>query len=131
MNNIGNLQNKDGDLLFPNNMQIVTTSDGTGIKFPNGILICFGSKTFTNLDVSRQTENVYTTTTTEYGGTFPVNFITRPVLTFTHWSGGSHLWLSAIGWSSINSIPSFQGFRASGNIISTAVIGYIAIGRWK
>lgn len=42
--NIGNLQDKDGNLLFPNAIETVTNSNGTALKFPDGTMICYGKK---------------------------------------------------------------------------------------
>lgn len=39
-NYIGNLQNKNGDLLFPIDMEVIENDNGTALKFSNGVMIC-------------------------------------------------------------------------------------------
>lgn len=106
---------------------VVTNSNGTAIKFGNGIMICY--KTFESGDL---------TTDATYGATvwnFPATFIDTPtVLTMpTRGSGDFGVYIPRVHmidvsyaqfiWTNINNTP------AAG--VSLYTTGHYAIGRWK
>lgn len=75
--NIGNLQDKDGNLLFPNAIDIITNSYGTAIKFANGLMITYRVTSPIVVDVSNTWGSIYQGKINDYYR-FPVYFISTP-----------------------------------------------------
>lgn len=124
-NNIGNLQNKDGDLLFPNNINVITNSNGTAYQFPSGLMICTGSGS--GLDGGTRAIN------------FAASFISVPIVTCSAVSAvgnpDNYIIVSQITsvvttgmsvtiWS--GSAPGVVNFAKGGDPFN-----YIAVGNWK
>jgi len=106
-----------------------TNANGTAVKFPDGTMICYNSKEYTNVDITAQAGGVYYKA---FGLTFPVAFYAKPTVTpFIEQNSG-------IIWTGLGNIGDLTktgcGLRAicmTSLTGKTLNVGYIAVGRWK
>jgi hypothetical protein len=114
----------------------VTNSNGTAIKFPDGTMICTGTKTFTNLSLTAW-GSVYSVVINSFNN-FPVAFTQLPVVTFQQGARSGESF-TANGWiSSSAGFPisktnpgGLEFVRPTTASNLTLTFSYTAIGRWK
>lgn len=127
--NIGNLQDKDGNLLFPNAIETVTNSNGTALKFPDGTMICYGKKSYTKLNNNTPVGGLYYTSRISFGD-YPQTFIEAPYTVVNACAGPYNI----AEYNSRNSLTNGGNFfftNGTSRSNQSATICYIAIGRWK
>lgn len=120
----------------PKDIETITNTNGTAIKYPDGTMICTGKKQFTGLSFSAWG----TVFTTQAGNMkfddFPQEFIDVPNISVSPvgYSGTSgDFWIM----SATNNIPNktnpggYQAVRATTSSNFSVLLTYIAIGRWK
>lgn len=123
----GTLKNKNGDTLFPEGMQVVTNSNGTALKFANGVLICFGRKAYpVNFATGNEIVNIKTTFT------FPVQFYDIPVALVSNADDSTNNTYCSIydvvrNSTGISQVSVWRLTAHSG----TVNLHYMALGRWK
>ena len=98
------------------NIQTVTGTDGTAVKFPDGTMIFHGFKTVA-LSTSAMTVHV----------TFPVRFNGAPSVTESTGAGGTR---TEAYIEDVNDVG-FNAYFNARSATSTSWLRYIAIGRWK
>lgn len=108
--------------------EVITNENGTAIKYPDGYMICFLSKSINNLDTLQAYGSLYQQI---WRWDYPVKFYENPFVTcgqFIIGTGAS--WGTVAGANTqyanlrvIDIVP-----RATGEIVS---IRAMAIGRWK
>ena len=105
-----------------------SNSDGNYIKYSNGIMICYGAKTFTK-DVTSAWGSIYETATAFSLGNFPKAFIEKPSC-IINCLAGTTVWVE-----SQNTTETVIGNTWVMRPVSTPncnfTLSYIAIGKWK
>lgn len=106
-----------------------TNSSGSWIKWENGIMICFGKKTFENVDVRNHWGNVFETADKFNFGSFPQEFTDTPSVGFNQIEGGT-VYLEAPGTTSTRIADTWfmSPVERSNNTITFT---YFAIGFWE
>lgn len=134
--NYGTLQDKNGNSLIPNAMEVVTNTNGTALKFPDGTMICYGEKNI-SCEITKTLGSVY------YGyvdniAVYPVAFINDALVFFTHHTTGDVFAIQPYGYEkNINAghnrkqytggVYPICGITGTQNFYVT----WLAIGRWK
>lgn len=123
---IGNLQDKSGNSLFPNVIDTVSNSNGTALKFADGTMICYGYKrglSYTPDDMWNWCDRTSALTVI-----LPVSFAIAPAISITSATFG------VIG-TNINAVYndkfSFYGFQPKNCGATSMDVCYIAVGRWE
>lgn len=108
-----------------------SNDNGNYIKFDNGLLICYGRKTYKNMSFSNDFWTNYKRSENGLYVDFPVQFIEKPYCLLT--GAGNTLWiiqnednLSTSRSQGCTAI-SPNGYSASRDVI----LVYYAIGKWK
>ena len=124
----GTLKNKNGDTLFPEGMQVVTNSNGTALKFPDGTLICYNHASF---QIGAFTANSLQSVNSPF--TFPVAFVDNPVVLLTTADNSTSYVYGSVYAVIRNStgISMVQIYRMSSSAGGEINLHYIALGRWK
>lgn len=107
--------------------EVGSNSNGNYIKYNNGIMICYGSKTFSNLNVTSAWGSMYECTVNL--GSFPVSFIESPHIAVSC-SGGTTVFVEALNVNA-TSIGNTWFMRPVSTSGLSCSISYIAIGKWK
>lgn len=110
-----------------------TNSNGSWIKYDDGILICHNAQSFT-VDIATQWGSIYTSEGSATGfNNFPVEFISAPTVTFGAKSTTANFWMikSASYPASKSNAGRIQLARPTSVSSVPVVLDYIAIGRWK
>lgn len=120
--NIGNLQDKDGNSLFPNAIETITNSNGTALKFADGTMICYGGGKGTN-DGSTVI-------------TFAIPFINSEyrVASFIVASNENYIRTVQIKAKTASTMTIYLQWLEKNSTLSglgADTFDYIAIGRWK
>lgn len=126
--NIGNLQDKDGNLLFPNAIETVTNSNGTALKFADGTMICTKVVTYTG-SCNSVWGNLYDTPNIALGD-YAVSFISTPVVNVSVVGSSAGL-VEGVYSVSKTSFGGMWVCRATAFDSVTYNIHCMAIGRWK
>ncbi len=124
--NIGILQDKDNNTVYPIGFETITNSNGTALKFPDGTMICYGERTITATN-SNKVGSLY------YAGSFslgnyPVKFVERPICTLQIKGDMS---VVEYDYGDASYMGSCYIMNATSRTNKTERIGFIAIGRWK
>ena len=125
LNEDGTIYNdKTGNQLIE--VEKVTGTNGTALKYSNGIMICYGTITQT-INISTSYEGAF------FGGinntAFPVNFIATPTLKVSLVQNSSLL-SATISTLSSSQFSTYIWKTQSKNNVSVT-LHYQAIGRWK
>lgn len=96
-------------------------------KFPDGTLICTRSLSIT-ISGESWTSGLFASLNISMGS-FPIDFITTPELTYS--VRGSGVLISGGGGGLSNSSAGYINIIRGSNGVIDATISYIAIGRWK
>ena len=127
--NANNLNNNFGELETKINgmLESGSNTNGSYIKYSDGTMICWGTKsgTTTMHDYWGQFERTDTLSIT-----FPQTFISTPATTITlnNLAGGE---VSCYLMSNSTTGCSFQELKANGSSYDGYSVNYIAIGKWK
>ena len=104
-----------------------SNSNGNYIKFSNGILVCYVTKTY-RIAITNAWGSLYESARTQLG-TWPVAFIEAPVMAWACVKGTS-VWLEAVAPTN-TSIGNSWFMRPVGEPNAETTMTYIAIGKWK
>lgn len=103
----------------------IENDNGTAIKFDDGTMICYGfiQQTFTASDLYN-----FCNRTSKITINFPLSFIQKPIVTISSRSFG----IFGINLSvPTTSYIEFYGYLPKEYNVTTIMVNYIAIGRWK
>lgn len=106
-----------------------TNNNGTYIKWANGLMICYGTKTLSNISVRTQWGNLCVSSKKD-GYEFPYDFITSPIVLYSLESIYT-CWVMASSISTKNKSASYYLVTSGGLDLASGNINYIAIGKWK
>lgn len=126
---IGQLQLNGTDIL-PVGIESVSGTDGTALKFPDGTLICYGRRVLGTVAITSQWGGIYASSSLS-GFTYPIAFISTPVLTMSTNSSNMNFFFMEIGTGTNTETPVIQLLRGNSGSVIGGTINYIAIGRWK
>lgn len=132
--NIGHLEDKNGNSLFPDVMEVVNNANGTALKFTNGIMICYGTKLFANQNGATDYWSTFNRTPENLSCDFPVAFIGElPIITYGCYStSGGRVSFYQTRQCTLSKTHNFGILYVKNNVQSTDVyVSYTAIGRWK
>lgn len=119
----GQLQDKNGNSLFPIGVEVITNSNGTAIKYADGTMICYGSNLFTFEEVSIDWWS-FMNRTNSLTTNFPMVFIGNPIVQFG-WSG---IFFGGAISNVTNSLFAVQLYSPKTASSTNATIFWIAIG---
>lgn len=129
-NNIGNLQNKNGDMLFPDNMQVIVNSNGIALKFSNGYLITMQSK-YIDVAVNDAWGNMAVSASFSFLD-FPVAFTTIPyIYKFAQTDGSNGFIMGAIQNPPTKTNPGGYAIARGTTGTFRGYVNVLAIGKWK
>lgn len=120
--------------LFDNNLEVVSNSNGTALKFANGIMICY-QKFAATVSAWSAWGGVYAGVISPQPPSFPVPFTSTPAITYGIETGGMNGWVATRGEAgnatatAPGPIQIVRGSSASGT--ASYSVSTIAIGRWK
>lgn len=126
-NHIGNLQNKNGDLLFPVDMEIIENDNGTALKFSNGVMICHRIYAQNNITYGEYYNESFRCSSS-IRVNFPIGFIDTPTVNVIPASPNN------FSTSIAGICPAYFDFvlcAPSTGLGSSSFICWIAIGKWK
>lgn len=112
-------------------VEVVENTNGTAIKFGNGIMICYGIKTFSNMSFTEDYWQFCNRSSNEFMySDFPVPFIEKPSCVVSAFGNGR--WIIENADCNKNSTQSIA-LLSPKNRTDTAnvTLKYQAIGRWK
>lgn len=129
--NVGSLQDKDGNLLFPNVVDVVTNNNGTAIKFANGIMICCGTVSMGNQTFNTvYWTNLHRSNNEDMYITYPVPFTT--IISCNMNANVGTGWVITKYAGSLVQTPKCVVVAPSGYTDTQEVkLSYCAIGTWK
>ena len=109
-----------------------SSANGDYIKFENGILICWGKKSFTNVNIVDYGNGLYRSVSIVFDD-FPIAYISQPIVNYTISSltPNSNSALPGILYTATNTNAGRISIIKNDNQPITGEIGYIAIGKWK
>lgn len=113
---------------WSNGISSGSNSNGNWIKYADGTMICWNSKTENNVAINQQYGNLYSNT--KYYN-FPQSFISNPTGICSEFKYGT-----SASWGTVNSISTTEiGCRGLDAVSREAgenvKISWVAIGRWK
>lgn len=124
-NNIGQLQDKNGNSLFPENTQIETINGDTIIKFPNGQMIIYGERSisYTISDFWSWCDR-----TNAMVINYPIQFSEKPTVLLT--SNSFHIVGVCVSARDNSSFTAY-GYQPKGQNGTGLYLMFQAIGKWK
>lgn len=126
--NIGQLQDKNGNSLFPIGVEIINNSNGKAIKFPDGTMICT-LKISQTIDISQSWNGFYYSHILTLP--FVINFVELYSCTRDVFCGGRNVWIMSGGFPNINGTGNFYILCPESATGIGVEIHITAIGRWK
>lgn len=103
------------------------------IKWANGLMVCYSTQTFENVQCTTQWGNVYNNSNDRRIFTdFPVRFKEVPVI-LKSLNGGANGWLQTDTYNTAGTVNNPGGWflvRATSATV-TVIASYVAIGKWK
>lgn len=120
---------KNGNEINSNNIQVVENANGTALKFPNGIMICYKDVSFTNVNVTSAWGILYESGELNFGN-WPVEFKATPVTSLDIKTSSGIIIESHFGVT-VAKAGAFWACRPNsytGISLTASVIGF---GRWK
>ena len=114
-------------------VEVVENTNGVAIKYANGIMICYSTKTFNNVKISTAWGSMFASSGDARGfSDYPVPFIKLASTNISILSATNDCWLCSLRTNdSLKTPPPWQVIRPSQMTINTLILGYIAIGKWK
>lgn len=106
-------------------------ANGRWIKYADGTMICWGERTFTNINITTAWGSVYETATKNDFGTFPQAFISRPSISITPHFGVSCYIEILEGLSATNIGKTWFMCPVQRTNIASLSFNYMAIGKWR
>lgn len=100
-----------------------SNTNGQWVKFPDGTMICWGSKDVTSSTSATSAYFKYYGTAT---ATFPQTFYSGPTVV-SNIQKAAHYWNTTVTSISTTGCTVY----AAGNSNTTSTVDYIAVGRWK
>lgn len=127
--NTGTLQNKNGDILYPANIETVTNSNGTALKFPDGTLICYKRVHYDKVPIKTSWGALYDNGNSIELGDWAVSFIDTPATTIDCQAVGGHF---PEGHQQVSKTSAGSCWIVRGKIgEGTGYISVVGFGRWK
>lgn len=116
---------------FSQQIETITNSNGTAIKYPDGTLICTNKIENQSYPITQAWGSIFETPNTSTAGatTFPVAFVSKPALTASQIGNLSGGMLNDLYYD--NTKITRVNFRRPTSATSSLSYSYIAIGRWK
>lgn len=141
---IGTLQDKEGNTVYPFTMETISNDNGTALKFPDGTMICYGELIIPSIKLTPQSGGFARINTVQFYD-FPVSFISTPNITYSVSEGTTTGDNSAgviitkhpdlAGSSTQNTTLTSPGRFSLGSFgicdYTNVKVCYQAIGRWK
>ena len=107
-----------------------SNANGNWVKYPDGTMICYGTRSFTNLRINTAFGSVYETTTKINFGTFPQTFYARPNV-FIQQYDGAMASLEALNDTNTTNIGQAFVWRPTSSTAASPSYYWTAVGRWK
>ncbi len=126
--NIGTLQNKNGDILYPSVVETITNNNGMAMKLADGTMICTKVISWTGV-VDIPWGNLYETTSISLGN-YAIPFISIPTISVIQCSNNGGF-VEAVYGTTMTSFGICWICRGTTNVSTTYNLHCIAIGRWK
>lgn len=133
--NIGTLQDKNNNIIYPIGFETVTNSNGTALKLPDGTMICYGTKSFLGQACNVDYWSNFNRTPENLSCNFPIAFVGNlPIITYGHYSssGGRVAFYTTKQCTLTRTHEFGMLYSKNANPKTTDFyVNYIAIGRWK
>lgn len=107
-----------------------SNSNGNWIKYSDGTMVCYGSRSFTNINMTTKWGVVYESATQNLGS-FPQTFSQVPDYVDVHSKGGATVYPETIDATTATSIGRTYFWRPLSSTSQSFTIYYYAIGKWK
>ena len=112
-----------------------SNANGTYIKWANGLMVCFNTQTFTNVQCTTQWGNTYCNSgDRRLFNHFPKSFKEKPTILKSLNGGSGNGWLITDTYNGAGSVDNAGGWfvaRATSLSNMEVIASYVAIGKWK
>lgn len=129
--NLNQMQDNIEEAIEELEIETITNSNGTAIKFPDGTMICSGTVYTGTIENSAWNDwGSLKSIDKDLSIDFPVKFISKPNITATNSVIGNNYWIVRC-LATESQITSLSMSRGSNPSTSDYGFSYTAIGRWK